>query len=110
MTQYFKDSVWFSGPVKFAVLPTREFQKFVAADTSPSVLNNADWIANNTGAITVVAFDDGANGQQINILGDGFTTIANNAVIKTSTGANKLLAANKVYHLTYINGIWYEDA
>lgn len=97
-------------PLRFNVLPSQTAQKFVAADTTPSVTNHEYWIANNTGAVTVTKFDDGADCQELRILGDGFTTVANNANIKTNTGVNKLLAVNKVYRFTNFNGIWYEDA
>lgn len=100
----------FNAPVRFNIIPTQIAQKFVAGDTTPSVLNHEYWTANNVGAVTVTNFDDGSVCQELRILGDGFTTIANNANIKTNTGANKLLAANKVYRLTNFNGVWYEDA
>lgn len=100
----------FEAPTTFNVLPRVKHQKFEATDTTPSVLNNKHWIANNTGAVTVTQFDDGAEAQEIAILGEGQTTVANNANIKTNTGANKLLAANKVYRFTRFNSIWVEDA
>jgi|SRR6267378_1132088 len=104
------DEVQFESTVRFKTLPVKGLDKFIPTDTTPSVKNLETWIANNTGAITVTDFDDAANEQRIKILGDGFTTIANNANIKTNTGANKLLAVNKIYVFTNINGIWYEDA
>ncbi len=100
----------FNAPTRFNILPTQLPQKFVRSDTTPSVLNHEYWIANNIGATTVTQFDDGSDCHELRILGDGFTTVANNANIKTNTGANKLLAANKVYRFTNINRVWYEDA
>lgn len=105
-----REPTTFNGTVRFNILPTQTPQKFFAADTTPSVLNHEYWIANNTVATTVTDFDDGSDCHEIRILGDGFTTAANNVNIKTNTGANKLLAANKLYRFTHINGVWYEDA
>lgn len=108
--RYESESVVFLGSTRFLVLPEQYGQRFIAADTTPSVLNNKHWLANNTGAVTITNFDDGANFQEIAILGDGFTSVANNATVKTNTGALKLLAANKVYRFTNYNGVWVEDA
>lgn len=104
------EAVAFIAPVQFRIIPTRIAQRFTASDTTPSVLNHEYWIANNTGAVTITQFDDGSDCHELRILGDGFTTVANNTKIKTNTGANKLLAANKVYKFTNFNGVWYEDA
>lgn len=100
----------FSGPVGIFGGYIRSPAKFFAAATTPSVENQEFWIANNTGAVTITNFLNGYVCQVIRILGDGFTTIANNANIKTNTGANKLLAVNKVYVFTFINNLWVEDA
>jgi hypothetical protein len=77
---------------------------------TPNVNNIDVLIPSSGGALTVTNFLNGAKNQQIRILGDGFCTISNNANIKTNTGANKLLAANKVYRFSLINSVWYEDA
>lgn len=103
------EEVIFDNVVTYNVLPKTPVDKFKPADTTPSVLNINLWIANNSGAVTITQFDDGADGQRIVILGDGFTSVANNAKIKTSTGAAKLLAANSIYRFTYILNVWYED-
>lgn len=99
----------FNVPITFNVLPKEKQQKFKASDTTPSVLNHKYWIANNTGAVTVTDFDEGAECQEIIILGDGFTTVANGTPIKTNTGANKLLAVNRVYRFVRFNSIWVEQ-
>lgn len=105
-----EEEVLFNNVVSFSTLPKTPVDKFKPTDTTPSVLNCNLWICQNIGAVTVTNFLNGADGQRIHILGEGFTTIANNANIKTNTGANKLLAANKVYRFTYFNNIWIEDA
>jgi hypothetical protein len=104
------DEVIFQRPIAIQGGIRSMAQRFVAADTTPSVVNHTTWIANNLGAVTVTRFDDGYETQVLRILGDGFTTVANNAFIKTNTGANKLMLANKVYVFTLINTVWYEDA
>lgn len=104
-----QEEVIFNNIVTFSLLPKNPVDKFKPTDTTPSVLNCLNWICKNTGAITVTNFDDGAEGQSIKVLGDGFTTVANNAFIKTNTGANKLLVANKVYRFTLFAGVWIED-
>src|SRR6267142_2780801 len=48
---------------------------FRAADATPSVINLTKFTAGNVGANNVTYFDDGFDGQEISILGDGFTTI-----------------------------------
>ena len=106
----FKEEVIFEDLVRYRILPFKGIDTLQKTSVTPSVANLETWIAANTGAVTITNFMKGAVGQRIKILGDGFTTIANNTVIKTNTGANKLLAVNKVYRFTYINNIWYEDA
>lgn len=95
---------------RFNVLPKRLVDSFPPAVATPNVDNVEVFRTLNAGAVTVTSFLKGASGQSINLKGDGFTTIANNAVIKTSTGANKLLSANLIYRFTNIDNIWYEDA
>lgn len=84
---------------------------FKPADATPSVLNLKKWKAGNTGANNVTFFDDGFDGKEISVLGEGFTTVVHNAAkILTNTAANKLLAAGKVYRFTMYDGKWVEDA
>lgn len=78
----------------------------------------------NTGPVNVTGIKGGTDGHDIRILGDGQATIINNSAVTkpaepiiTNTGANKLLAANKVYRFTRFlnagdpkNGTWVEDA
>lgn len=100
----------FESLVRFRILPFKGYDTLKIGSTTPSVENLETWIAKNTGAaLTVTNFTNGADAQVIYILGDGFTTVANNANIKTNTGANKLLLANLVYSFHYINNVWYEE-
>jgi len=88
---------------------------FKPADATPSVLNLTKFKAGNTVANNVTFFDDGFEGKEISILGDGFTTaVHDTSKLITNAGANKLLAANKVYRFTLYkistNLVWVEDA
>lgn len=100
----------FDKPVQFLAGVITQPQRFVAGATTPTVEAHNVWIANSIAPVTITNFLKGAFGQNIYILGDGFTTIANNANIKTNTGANKLLATNMFYMFTFFNGVWYEIA
>jgi hypothetical protein len=63
-----------------------------------------------SGATNVTNFTNGVNGNVLKVLGDGNVTLVNGASIVTNTGANKLLALNKIYTFTNIAGVWYENA
>src|SRR3954463_7568745 len=102
----YHERVVFDGPTEFNKLPTKRVIPFIKLDTTPSVRDNEFFKATNTGAITVTQFDDGQECQRLHILGDGFTTVKNNANIITNTGADKLLVLNRVYRFTNFNRIW----
>lgn len=106
----FDENVQFEGSASFFQLIEQLIDKFVPSDTTPTVRNITRFRANNTGAVTVTNFDDGQDGQEIKILGDGFTTVDHGTTIFTNTGADKLLAANKVYTFTKFGTNWYENA
>jgi len=81
-------------------------------DSSPStinVLNITRVELQNTVAVTVTNLTGGQEGQEVKICGDGFTTIQNGTNLFTNTGANKLLAANKVYTFTKFSSGWIEN-
>lgn len=76
-------------------------------DTVPDISNNTFLVFKNTGALTISNFTGGLDGRKIYLLGDGFTSLDNNATIKTSTGAIKLLGLH-LYILVSYQNIWYE--
>lgn len=90
----------------FSALPKGLVQRLVGA--TPIVANLTNILSHDT-AETVTEFKQGQPGQTLVILGNGNTTIQQNATIKTNTGADKLLLADIVYRFTYFSGIWYED-
>lgn len=98
------------GQVSNLQLPIRFKGNLKIGDTKPSVKNMERWKAVNTGAVTVTDFSNGQEGQHIMIRGDGHTTVSNNSNIKTNTGANKLLAADKVYSFVLFDGEWVEHS
>jgi len=99
----FKGRVWFQNLPEH---PVATFNGITIEDVTGGITFKA-----SGAAITITNFTGGSDGYAIRILGDGTTTISNNANIKTNTGANKLLAVNKIYTFTYIDAdkVWYEN-
>lgn len=83
--------------------------KFKSGDATPSIQDANAW-ACGTGVVVITKFRNGQNGQTIKLLGHANTTITHGTNIFTNTGANKVLAANKVYTFTMFNNLWYENA
>lgn len=92
-------------PQRKLQLDTIGYVKLVGA--TPSVLAQSHLLSHGA-ATTVTEFKNGKDGQDLYILGNGNTTVSHNTKIKTSTGANKVLAANKMYHFKHYNGVFYE--
>lgn len=110
MTEIRTEPIVFNTTVQFNILPTKQLGTFPKTVTTPYVTNLETWKFVNIGAVTVTNFLNGSTVQTIKILGDGNTTIANNTTILTNTGANKLLAVNKVYRFTLFGSVWIEDS
>lgn len=83
--------------------------KFKSADATPNVQDIEAWICHAT-VVVITNFRNGQNGQTIRLLGNANNTITHGTKIFTNTGANKVLAANKVYTFTMFNNLWYENA
>ena len=94
---------------QFQVAPS-SFGFLSKGQTSLNVEALTYGILSNVGAVTITEFKRGQPGQVIKVLGDGFTSIANNSSIKTNTGALKLLLADSVYTFTCFGTYWVEDA
>lgn len=91
-------------------LPKEFAFEVLSGITTPDVINRTLIILNNSGATSITDFLNGQFGQTIRVLAlDANTTINNNSTVKTNTGANKLLVANKIYTFTYYNNVWYES-
>lgn len=91
-----------------AVLEKRFVGKIKKLSTTPDVQNIEHWDAQNAGPVNITNFMNGQDGQHLYLLGDGQTTLVHGTKIFNNTGANKLLAANKVYHYVKRSGSWYE--
>lgn len=103
-----QEAVNFTSNVQFSKLPTKQFSQFGIGVTTPVVSDCEYWICGGT-VVTITNFLKAIDGQQLNILGDGNTTIAANANIITNTGVNKLLLVDVIYRFTLINNVWIED-
>ena len=62
----------------------------------------------HSGATTITDMVNGQQGQTVRIIGNVNITMQNNAAIKNNTGADKVLASNRIYTYTRDNGVWYE--
>ncbi len=76
--------------------------------TTISVQQSSTIILTQVGAATITDFTEGTANQDIYLTGNANVTIQNNAVIKTSTGADKVLVANKMYHFRQAGSNWFE--
>lgn len=104
-----EDPVKFLSTVEFSELPETPVATAPVALTTLNALNITRLKLANTGAVSVTTLSSGQDGQNILILGDGFTTFAVSGNIVTTTGVAKLLALNTVYSFTYLDDKWYEQ-
>ena len=106
--QQVQSPVEFHSTVEFKELPLIYVQQS-RNSSLVSVLNVTRLRFLNTTPITVTNLTNPQDGQEVKILGDGYTTLDNNSFIHTFTGSPKLLAANTVYTFVYFFPVWYED-
>lgn len=98
-------------PVKFldrvtlSELVEEPFDLAPTSATTVSVLNLTRIKFSNTGSTTVTDLIDGQEGQLVILLGDGFTTLANNS--RLALGSNTLLQSGRIYPLVYHGASWY---
>lgn len=108
-TIIYDEQVVFNGGVTCGILPVVNLTKIPKLLAIPLVENINFLVCINTVATTITNFKKGAEGQTLRLLGEGQTSVANNANIKTNTGALKLLAANIIYTFTMYLNVWYEN-
>lgn len=101
------DDQQIAGRTYYTTLPDSNVRRSIGS-TSIDVSNMNLLVFENVAPITVSELQGGLDGMEIRILGDGQTSIDNNATIKTSTGALKLLSL-LIYSFTHYKGIWYEN-
>lgn len=94
------------GRTYYSILPDQNVSRSKGV-TTPSVANLNMLVFVNTSALSVTNFTGGFDGMVLKLLGDGNTTIVNNASIVTNTGANKLLGLH-IYELVSYANVWYE--
>lgn len=95
-------------PVSHEILPFTIVDTFKSGVSTPNI-SHREIFKSPSSSTTITNFLGGQEGQTIKILGNGNLTVSNNANIKTNTGANKVLVANKVYTFTLIANVWYEN-
>ena len=91
------------------VLPTSFVGTLTPGSGTPNVNNVNYWIAGNQ-SVVITNFLQGQPGQSIFILGDGASTVANNANISTRSGMNTLLSKGLVYHFVLFGTTWSQTA
>lgn len=106
--KFFTEDVVFLGRVEHRNLPI-QLSDTLFDSATPDVTNRVLMKASGI-VVSITNFIGGRDTQLLRIVGDGTTTIVHGTYIKTNTGANKLLSANKVYSFSYIGSdrVWYE--
>lgn len=107
MTKIFSEAIEFEAEVRHKILPHIFVDKLKPSSVTPSVSNVVAFKGGGA-VVTVTNFTQGAEGQLIHILGDGFTTVAHNANIKRRNQLTQLLVNGVVYGFIMFNNIWYE--
>lgn len=110
MSQQFPDDVQFLGRVTFDVIPDAPASQLTPSSVTPNVSNVQGIVKGGGIAVNITNFLGGSDGQALKVLGDGFSTIVHGTSIKTNTGANKLLAVNRMYVFYYsvTDKLWIE--
>ena len=96
---------WLGATVEVPRVPIRPSDGSTSVDVARSSLVILQGYTTPT---VITQFTGGHSGREITLIGNANVTIQNNATIKTSTGANKVLAANLAYRFVHYNGVWYE--
>lgn len=95
----------FEASLRPVVLPIDFIAQLKKGNATPSVRNLIRLRAGGV-AVTITDFKEGQDGQSIEILGDGFTDVANNAkIVRASSG---VLVLNRVYKFTKFGSRWHE--
>ena len=82
---------------------------YTAADTTPSVLGVTCLSISNSGPVSITAFDDGEDGQTLDLIfQDANTTIVDSVNLQLAGSANFTSAGNKTLTLVKDGSIWYQ--
>lgn len=107
MTKTFNEPVEFEAEVRHKILPHVFVDKLKPGSATPPVSNVTAFNAGGV-LVTITNFTKGAEGQEIHILGDGLTTVAQNANIKRRNAISEVLLTDVIYHFMLFQNIWYE--
>lgn len=77
---------------------------------TPDTTGTTFYIPTDGSPVTITNFLGGVPGKRLQVLGNAQVTIQQGTGLKTSTGANKTLVANRMYEFKYYNSVWYEQA
>lgn len=87
------------------------YSTFRAQDTTPSVLNRTLVQTANTSACNITGFDDGVDGQVINVLTiDGYTTFVHSSALQLDNGVNFAATTGGMLTLIKRSTTWYEQS
>ncbi len=82
---------------------------YTAADTTPSVRGVSMMYIANSGAVSITALDDGAEGQIVTLIfADANTTVVDGALIQLSGGVNFTSASNKTLQVVKQSAVWFQ--
>lgn len=96
----------FENIVQFAELPEQPVEKVPVGVTSVRVLNRTRFQFFNTMKTIIVNFLDGQEGQEIILLGEGYTEVANNANIVNHSASDVKLTNGAAHKWCYMAGKW----
>lgn len=102
-----RDDVIFEGSVDSQNIKETP-DTFRAGDTTPSVKGIRVAYCDPTTVVTLTNFKGGVNCQRLYLKGHPNTTIQNGTYIRTNTGADKVLVADKIYMFLNIDDVWFE--
>ena len=100
------DPVRFEGTVQFAELPEQPIDEVEVGELTPSVLNITRLHFSNTTKTVITNFLYGQEGQEIILLGEGHTEVANNANIVNHSSSDVKLTAGAAHKWCFMLGKW----
>ncbi len=84
-------------------------KSFTSLDATPSVKSYGTFVTANAGATSITTFDDGVNGQEIDLIcADANTTLVHGATLTLLTGASRKLTNGSVTKFVKQNTVWRE--
>jgi len=100
------DPVRFENVVQFAELPEQPLEEVETGVTVVDVLNRTRFHFSNLAKTVITNFVNGQEGQEIILLGEGFTEIANNTNIVNHSASDVKLTNGAAHKWCYMLGKW----